>query len=163
MGECFEEEVEPHEYEATAKRKAVGLEKRSGLDMIEQQVLPKVVQKKRAINLLTVCDGLIKHLAALFNESSIDLGTQKASLEDLEKAMGFFRLLKKDVNDTIDICIGSNTDDSVWSNSYIKPFVNLVKSLVFDVGKLEAKSIEELQQKVKQANQKVGELLAQKM
>jgi len=196
MGECFEDDVEPHEYAATARRKAAGLEKKSGLEQIEQKVLPMVVQQKHTISLLSVCDGLTKHLTDRFNQCSLELGTQQASLGDLqravetmqqtravilrklnalqaqcqqmkadtsERAMVFFKMLKEDVKDTIDVCIGSNSDDSAMNLSYIKPFVNLVKSLLGDVGKLEAPSKEELQHKVRQANQKVSELLAAKM
>merc|ERR1719262_905245 len=77
--------------------------------------------------------------------------------------MGFFRLLNKDVSETVDVCLGPQTDETVFEHPYIKPFVRMVKMLVCDVKALEAADKEALMQKMRQANENVAQLLASKM
>jgi len=71
--------------------------------------------------------------------------------------------LKKDVSDTIDICVSKGSDDQAYSLPFIKQFLGLVRSLAADMSNLEAKSHDELRAKLKKANMKVMELLSSKM
>ncbi|CAE8628504.1 unnamed protein product [Polarella glacialis] len=87
MGECFQDDLSEEEYLPAAKKKAAGLEKRSGFEVIEKEVIGTVVNQKSAINILSVCDRLQKHLTQMYNSKTLELGASKASLEELEAAV----------------------------------------------------------------------------
>eukprot|EP00931_Biecheleriopsis_adriatica_P073523 TRINITY_DN47787_c0_g1_i1.p1 TRINITY_DN47787_c0_g1~~TRINITY_DN47787_c0_g1_i1.p1 ORF type:complete len:848 (+),score=229.13 TRINITY_DN47787_c0_g1_i1:275-2545(+) len=102
MGECFEDDLEESEYLQAAMQKAYSLEKKSGFDVIERQVLEKVVHQKQAISLLSVCDRLKKAVTKLYNNKAVELGTSKATLEELQDAVSAMETTQANINKNLD-------------------------------------------------------------
>lgn len=87
MGECFEDELDPGDYEAAARKKAASFEKKSGFADLEKLVISKVVRQKHLIGMMSFLDLLTKELTKVTNERKLQVGAATANVDDLKAAM----------------------------------------------------------------------------
>jgi len=79
MGECWEDEVEEHEYKKVALEKAGFLEKRSGFRNVEEKAITEVAKNKTQILAHAAADALIEILNKRENELMYELAAASAS------------------------------------------------------------------------------------